>query len=78
MWQKCPICNGTGSIYYPLSDRTSAVCTTCNGHKINDITGLPPNTNNPLVIISSCNTFTTTIPKTFTGDFRDDMCNERK
>lgn len=38
MWQKCPLCNGTGTIE-PLSK----VCTVCNGEKIiNILTGRPP------------------------------------
>lgn len=48
MWQKCPICNGTGRV--PEDGFTSAVyqtCTVCCGFKIiNDITGLPPVTQN--------------------------------
>ena len=38
MWQKCPLCNGTGTIE-PLS----RVCTVRNGEKIiNTLTGRPP------------------------------------
>ena len=78
MWQKCPICNGTGSVWFPLSNSTSNVCTTCNGHKIiSELTGLPPNTTNPLIIKSNVTTFTE-LPKTHTGDFRDDMCSDGK
>lgn len=44
MWQKCPICNGTGKI--PQDGFISAsyqTCTVCNGFKIiNELTGLPP------------------------------------
>ena len=37
MWQKCPICNGTGR------DVNYNYCTVCNGYKIIDtITGFPP------------------------------------
>jgi DnaJ-class molecular chaperone len=37
MYQKCPICNGTGR------DADYKYCTVCNGFKIIDeITGLPP------------------------------------
>ena len=39
MWQKCPICNGTGRDSF-YQDK---YCTTCNGYKIiNELTGLPP------------------------------------
>ena len=42
MWQKCPICNGTG--YSPIGTFTSMpTCPTCNGHRIiSEISGLPP------------------------------------
>lgn len=46
MWQKCPICNGTGMTApnYQTSSATAVPCTVCNGAKIiNDLTGLPPN-----------------------------------
>ena len=41
MWQKCPICNGTGeSVDSLLSFKK---CSTCKGAKIiHTITGLPP------------------------------------
>jgi DnaJ-class molecular chaperone len=43
MWQKCPICNGSGNTYSNYSLNTSASCRTCNGTgMINEITGLPP------------------------------------
>lgn len=46
MWQKCPICNGTGTTFYPLSSSTSAVCTVCDGRKIiSYANGNPPGMN---------------------------------
>jgi len=43
MWQKCPVCGGTGSAPTPLSTISSVVCSTCNGTKIiSKWTGLPP------------------------------------
>jgi DnaJ-class molecular chaperone len=43
MWQKCPICNGTGKVSEPLSNNTSTTCTVCQGKKIiSELTGLPP------------------------------------
>lgn len=40
-FQKCPVCNGTGSVqYYGCGDMK---CTVCNGMKIiSEITGKPP------------------------------------
>mgnify|MGYP000045817884 CR=1 FL=1 len=60
MWQKCPICNGTGKVLtQPLKINRPSICPTCNGHNIiNELTGLPPNTTRPL-------------PNLSTGDFRD-------
>lgn len=43
MWQKCPICNGTGSVPAILSTTSSQICTVCNGAKIiSKLNGLPP------------------------------------
>lgn len=45
MYQKCPICNGSGNTYSNYSLNTSASCKTCRGTgMISEITGLPPNT----------------------------------
>lgn len=42
-YQQCPVCQGSGTVFAPLSSTTSAVCTVCNGRKIIDtLTGLPP------------------------------------
>lgn len=42
-WQKCPICNGTGIYPGPGTFNTIPACPTCKGSRIiNDITGLPP------------------------------------
>lgn len=42
MWQKCPIYNGEGKVFKPLSNSSSSICTTCNGLKIiSELTGLP-------------------------------------
>ena len=41
MWQKCPICNGTGVIIKNYSENN---CKTCDGKGIiSELTGLPPN-----------------------------------
>jgi len=43
MWQKCPICNGSGKIHDTLSSSSSGICSVCNGTKIiSELTGLPP------------------------------------
>ena len=42
MYQKCPICNGTGTLPHP-DPRLTNKCEVCNGTKIIDeMTGLPP------------------------------------
>ena len=44
MWQKCPICNGTGKTHNTLSSSSFDICSTCNGAKIiSELNGLPPN-----------------------------------
>ena len=44
MWQKCPICDGTGRTQNTNSTSSYSVCSTCNGSKlISRLTGLPPN-----------------------------------
>ena len=44
MWQKCPICNGTGRTHNTLSLSSFDICSTCNGTKIiSELNGLPPN-----------------------------------
>lgn len=43
MYQKCPICNGSGKTHDTLSSSSFSVCTTCNGAKIiSMVNGLPP------------------------------------
>lgn len=43
MWQKCPICEGSGVMFVPTSSGGEMSCTTCNGHKIIDtVLGFPP------------------------------------
>lgn len=43
-WQKCPVCNGEGTICIPISYAgTNPVCPTCKGARIiSELTGLPP------------------------------------
>ncbi len=44
MWQKCPICDGTGRTYNTVSSSSFEVCSVCNGTKIiSELYGLPPN-----------------------------------
>lgn len=43
MWQKCPICNGSGNVLSGFGSLQTKICTVCNGKKIiNELTGLPP------------------------------------
>jgi RecJ-like exonuclease len=43
MWQKCPICKGSGYQWIPLSNSTNIKCRRCKGEGIiSEITGLPP------------------------------------
>jgi DNA-directed RNA polymerase subunit RPC12/RpoP len=43
MWQKCPICDGTGIKLEPYIQTEVIKCPTCNGKRIlNERTGLPP------------------------------------
>lgn len=42
-WQKCPVCNGSGTAFNPHTMNTVDACPTCNGQRIiHDITGKPP------------------------------------
>lgn len=48
MWQKCPICNGTGEI--TLQDGNKKTCDTCNGTKmISTVNGKPPTNENKTI-----------------------------
>ena len=44
MWQKCPVCDGTGKNYgYSSLLSYDSNCPTCNGHRIiSELTGKPP------------------------------------
>ena len=44
MWQKCPICKGTGQDEsWLVHNGTKSECPTCNGKRIiNTLTGNPP------------------------------------
>ena len=44
MWQKCPICNGTGSDpNWLVHNGNKPKCPTCKGERIiNELTGKPP------------------------------------
>lgn len=43
MWQKCPICNGTGVDQQNSTPNKMATCPTCNGKRIiSEVSGLPP------------------------------------
>lgn len=46
MWQKCPVCNGSGATHSPLSTSSSTLCSVCEGKKIiSELNGLPPGGN---------------------------------
>lgn len=43
MWQKCPICDGSGNVLSGFGSLQTKICTVCDGKKIiNELTGLPP------------------------------------
>ena len=43
MWQKCPICNGTGEVFPVGISNGPKKCDVCNGKKIiSKLTGKPP------------------------------------
>jgi len=43
MWQKCPICHGTGKVCSTVSALEWVTCKTCNGTTIiSELNGLPP------------------------------------
>lgn len=64
MWQKCPICNGTGNHNTLVGDIMSTICKVCNGKGIiSEITGLPPNTFSEVLGVPKS--------KFNSGDFRD-------
>ncbi len=64
MYQKCPICNGSGNTNSNYSLNTSTSCKTCNGKGIiSEITGLPPNILSEVLGIPK--------DKFNSGDFRD-------
>jgi len=49
MWQKCPICDGSGTVYTPASSNLTSIstgggtCPVCNGRRIiSSLNGLPP------------------------------------
>ena len=55
MWQKCPICNGIGSLQNFESSSNFIQCRTCNGSGIiSEISGLPParTTSSTITVIS--------------------------
>ena len=76
MWQKCPICNGTG--VSPMSGTYTSIptCPTCQGARIiSEINGLPPSSTS-IPSIKSSSTINKMNP--FVGDFRDAQIFEVK
>jgi hypothetical protein len=50
MWQKCPVCNGSGF----GSDYYGSTCSTCQGARIiSEITGLPPEAQIPKTVTTT-------------------------
>lgn len=43
MWEKCPVCNGSGFDNTRSATSSTEKCPVCNGRRIiNDLTGKPP------------------------------------
>ena len=43
MWQKCPVCNGSGKVENSVTTSVWSGCTVCKGTKIISVlNGLPP------------------------------------
>ncbi len=58
MWQKCPICNGTGNSNSLVGEIVSSICRVCKGKGIiNEITGLPPASQNSGDFRDNCEQF---------------------
>ena len=69
MWQKCPICNGTGISPIPDGINTTSQCPTCLGARIiSEISGLPPVQYQGKVNISRGNSTSTTSAHQFELD----------
>ena len=71
MYQKCPICNGTGIAMTIQS--SNSVCPTCQGKRIiSELTGLPPNSSpNQQQVISYHYVDTKGIPDKYSYEFKD-------
>lgn len=57
LWQKCPVCNGTGTVnlYPQIGGSWSDVCPHCGGqHVVSILNGQPPN--NPVNATTSSGT----------------------
>jgi hypothetical protein len=49
MWQKCPVCSGSGRVDNFTSSLATISCHVCNGKGIiSELTGLPPGDFNPV------------------------------
>lgn len=65
MWQKCPICNGTGKQENFDTTSNFSHCKTCSGKGIiSELTGLPPDYSNISTVKDS-------------GDFRDNVESQK-
>ena len=67
MWQKCPVCNGTGmATSGGALFQTNSICSVCQGRKIiSEVTGLPP--------ASTATQYTSNVTVPKGTDFRDNV-----
>ncbi len=73
MYQKCPICNGTGKSYNNMTINTSSTCRTCNGKGIiSKLTGNAPTWQGDMNMESQQEYFGLNKKPYSSGDFRDD------
>jgi len=70
MWQKCPVCDGSGYLSYSYHETT---CSTCKGARIiSEINGMPPAGQIPEIVTTTGDMVINT------GEYRGSLTDEEK